>query len=86
MENFINIAKNTWYDPYEWMIQIPMSLKVYGKGRSFLVDVEEYDGRQNLKYIDMEKTEPEKFRTVNSFMVEYRDYDYKPIWAEDGQN
>ena len=83
MENFVSIAKNTWYDPYEWSIQIPTNLRIYGKQRSFLIDVEEYDGRQNLEYTNMEIDMPEKCRTVESFMVEPGDHNHKPIWADD---
>ena len=84
--NFVLTAKKTWYDPYEWSIQIPMSLRIYGKYRSFLVEVYEYDGRQNLVYIDMEKMMPEKFKMVESLIVADGDYDYKPIWSKDEQN
>lgn len=82
-DNFITVAKNTWYDPYEWRIQIPTSLKIYGKNRSFLIDVFEYDGRQNLEYINMEKTIPKKQRMVESLTVDYGDYDYKPKWSKE---
>jgi hypothetical protein len=80
IDNFIDIAKNTFYDPLAWTIQIPMSLKIYGKERSFLVEVDEYDGRQKLEYIDMEKTAPEKTRMVKSLKVEHGDYYHSPIW------
>lgn len=83
IDNFIAIAMNTWYDPYEWSIQIPMSLRIYGNERSFLIEVHEYDCRQNLSYVNMELTEPVESRIIKSLMVEDGDYDYKPIWADE---
>jgi hypothetical protein len=81
--NFILTAKETYYDQNKWRVQIPTSLKIRGKDRSFLIVVHVYDGSENLEYIDMEEEIPEQWSHVKSLLVEKDDYYFNPVWKTD---
>ena len=82
--NFISAAKSTDYDADMWKQQIPMSLKIYGKYRSFVIIVREYDGKQWLEYINMDVKRPSNVKYVNSFKLNDEDRE-NPWWIEEGK-
>lgn len=85
LDNFISAAKSTDYDADMWKQQIPMSLKIYGKDRSFVIMVREYDGKQWLEYINMDVKRPSNVKYVNSFKLNDEDSE-NPQWIEEGKS
>lgn len=85
LDNFISAAKSTDYDAEMWRRQIPMSFRIYGKDRSFMIRVCEYDGKQWLEYIDMMVERPTNSKYVCSFNLDEK-YMENPKWVEDSEN
>lgn len=83
ISNFIEAATKTDFAINVWIIQIAKSLRIYGKERSFLIYVHEYDSSQSLKYVDMDKRRPERMCNVDSFCVDHEDYIMcNPKWSD----
>lgn len=83
LESFIVAAKNTKWDQYSYMQQMTDSLKIYGKDRKFLIQIDDYDGRQSIEFILMDIRKPSTSKMVESFELrDYGAYDDQPKWIE----
>ena len=78
---FKEAAKATFYDKAEYLVQIPGSLRIYGRDRLFVIGVADYDGRQSLVYIDMDVEPPEASGSLDSLHLADGDHD-NPEWKD----